>query len=285
MIDQASALREQAQRQYRTTPVGWTSNCQLLAITSGKGGVGKTHVVVNLAIALRAAGKRVAIFDADFGLANVDVFLGLNPKYHLGHVIEGVRTLRSVIVHSPEGVDIIPASSGIQELTMMGEAKRRELLSQLVAVSRNYDYILIDTAAGIADNVIRFLMAARRVIVVSAPEPTAIVDAYALIKVLIRRDKEKELFLLVNSAQDMEEARGVHQQLARVVSRFLGHSLIYLGAIPKDKKVCESVRLQTPLLVSHPRSYISRCFRQIAEDLIRRPTLPNQFDGFLQGTV
>ena len=178
--------------------VAGTGPGQLIAITSGKGGVGKTNVVVNLALALTRAKQRVAIFDADFGLANVDVVLGLAPTYHMGHVIEGILPLREIILEGPEGVHIIPASSGIQDLAVMSQAQRDELVFQLDQVLSSYDYIFIDTAAGISDNVIRFLMAAPRVVVVCAPEPTAIVDAYALIKVLFRRSPSKDVLVLVN---------------------------------------------------------------------------------------
>jgi len=177
MSDQAAALRELARSQRYVAQPQLTSHCQLIAVTSGKGGVGKTHVVVNLALALRRAGQRVAILDADFGLANVDVLLGLTPSFHLGHVIEGIQPLKAIIVDGPEGIGIIPASSGIQELTEIGSSQQAHLINELSQVMECYDYILIDTAAGISNNVIRFLLVARRVIVVSAPEPTAIVDA------------------------------------------------------------------------------------------------------------
>jgi len=254
------------------------SNCQLIAITSGKGGVGKTHLVVNLALALRKEGKRVAIFDADFGLANVDVFLGLTPPFHLGHVIEGIQPLKSIIVDGPEGIGIIPASSGIQELTEMGASQQAHLIGELSSVMELYDYILIDTAAGISNNVIRFLLVARRVIVVSAPEPTAIVDAYALMKVLFRKDENKEVYLVVNSVENESEAKDVYRQLAHVVERFLGQKIELLGFIPKDKRVPMSVRRQQPLMLTHPRTMVSRRFSLIAQTLLNQPQVSGQLD-------
>ena len=261
---------------------GEGSRCQVIAITSGKGGVGKTYVVVNLAIALQRAGKRVAILDGDFGLANIDVQLGLTPQFHLGHVIEGLQTLRSIIVHGPEGIHVIPASSGIQELATMGEGRRQTILAQLKDLLREYDFILIDTAAGISDNVIRMLNVSRRVVVVCAPEPTAIVDAYALIKVLMRRDKGKEVLLLVNSVQGSLEAEEVHKQLAHVVERFLGCQLGFLGSIPRDSKVTESVRRQKPVLISHPKAIVSRSILKIAETLMQRPPVINEMSRLLE---
>lgn len=284
MSDQATALREPVEQHRGPLTLSSIPNRQLVAVTSGKGGVGKTHVVVNLAIALRRLGKRVAIFDADFGLANVDVFLGLNPRFHLGHVLEGIQDLRSIIVEGPEAIDIIPASSGIQELTELSEGRRQELLFQLDSVADDYDFILIDTAAGISNNVIRFLFASRRVIVISAPEPTAIVDAYALIKVLLRRDIEKEVLLVVNNVQDESEADDVFRQLSRVAEQFLGRQIELLGHVPKDKKVLQSVRRQQPLLISHPRSSSSRRFMKIAEALAKRQPLPGRLSGLTETT-
>jgi len=271
MIDQATGLRKHVERMNLGALNRNSSSCQVVAITSGKGGVGKTCVVVNLAIALRRSGKKVAVLDGDFGLANVDVQLGLTPTYHLGHVIEGSQSLRSIMVPGPEDIQIIPASSGIQELTSMGERRRQIILQQLEELLDEFDFFLIDTAAGISDNVIRLLNVSRRVVVVCAPEPTAIVDAYALIKVLCRRDQRKEVLLLVNSAQDSLEAEEVHKQLAHVVDRFLGRQLEFLGSIPRDIKITESVRRQEPLMITHPKSFVGRSFVKIAESLIRRP--------------
>lgn len=281
-VDQATELRKRVGemdfgRQGEPAP-----SCQVVAITSGKGGVGKTTVVVNLAIALRRAGKRVVILDGDFGLANVDVQLGLTPRFHLGHVVEGIQSLRSIIVSGPEGVQVIPASSGIQELTSMNDRRRQILLSQMNELLEDFDYLLIDTAAGISDNVIRLLRASRRVVVVCSPEPTAIVDAYALIKVLLKKDRRKEMLLLVNSVQDSTEAQEVHKQLAQVVNRFLGEHLEFLGCIPRDSKVMESVRRQQPMLISFPRTLASRCLLKIAESLMERPPVHNQVERLVE---
>lgn len=281
MIDQATELRRQIGRAPLPgrIPAG---RCQVVSVTSGKGGVGKTYVVVNLALALSRAGQKVAILDGDFGLANVDVVLGLTPQYHLGHVIAGVQSLRSIVMEGPEGIHIIPASSGIQELTDLGERKRQILLRQLTDLVQDYDFLLIDTAAGISDNVIRLLNASQRVIVVALPEPTAIVDAYALIKVLFRKDEGKDVYLLVNQAQDSEEAEEVHRQLSYVIDRFLGHRIGFLGSIPRDAKVSDSVRRQEPLLLTHPRTQSSRCFLRIAELLMKHPPTGTQFDRLFE---
>ncbi len=282
MIDQATQLRKHVQSLGLDGAPETAGDCQVIAVTSGKGGVGKTYVTVNLAIALRRTGKRVAIFDGDFGLANVDVLLGLTPPYHLGHVIAGVQRLKSIVLEGPEGIHIIPASSGIQELTSMGDRRRQALLTQFQELVNDYDYILIDTAAGISDNVMRLLNAARRVVVVCAPEPTAIVDAYALIKVLFRREEGKEVLLLVNSVQDSQEAEDVHRQLAHVVERFLGRRIEFLGSIPRDARVTESVRRQEPLMLSHPKTQVSRCFVKVADTRLRRPPGVSQFGRLLE---
>lgn len=237
-------------------------------MTSGKGGVGKTNLTVNLAIALKKAGKRVAILDADFGLANVDVFLGLTPAYHLGHVIEGIVPMSSIILEGPEEIHVIPASSGIQEMTDLGEARRLQILGQLNRLLSEYDYVLIDTAAGISQNVISLLQFSRRVIVVSAPEPTAIVDAYALIKVLLKKDEFKDMSVVINSVSSESEACEVFDQLSRVVESFLGKQIRLLGFIVRDDSVHEAVRQQVPLLVSHPDCAASRCLNRIAKRLL-----------------
>jgi flagellar biosynthesis protein FlhG len=235
-----------------------------LAITSGKGGVGKTNVVVNLAVSLARMRHRVVVLDADFGLGNVDVLLGLAPDTHLGHVLSGEKTLRDVMVEGPEGIHIIPASSGLRELTVLTPAHWERLGSGLQALAEDYDFLLVDTAAGIADNVIDLLATTDRVLIVTSPEPTAVVDAYAVIKVLNAHGVQKELGVLVNDARDADEASLVFRQLQVAAERFLNRRVQSYGFVAHDPAVRDAVCLQQPVVFQHPQSPASLCFRMLA---------------------
>ncbi len=270
MEDQAHGLRQMVLRKAQGRD---GATCRLIGVGSGKGGVGKTSVVVNLGLALRRAGHRVAIFDADLGLANVDVLLGLTPRFHLGHVVSGIHPLDAIVARGPEGLDVIPGSSGLQELASLDAGIRERLLDQLAALLNGYDYVLVDTASGISRNVTRFLHASNPVIVVVAPEPTAIVDAYALIKVLSGSSREQEILLLVNSVGGEREASRVFEHLSSVVDRFLKRQVHLLGFVARDEKLSRSVRSQKPLLIAHPGAPASRCFLRLAEALRQRPAL------------
>ncbi len=185
-----------------------------MAIASGKGGVGKTNVVAGLAMALAQMGQRVVVLDADFGLANLDILLGLSPEYTLEHVLRGEKLMEEILLDGPFGIRIIPASSGIQELTRLDAAAEMRLVQGLQRISAGSDWLLIDTAAGIHDSVIKLLMAAQEVLLVTTPEPTALVDVYAMVKVVHLRDPHKPLWLLVNNAQSAGGGRGDHRPAA-----------------------------------------------------------------------
>jgi flagellar biosynthesis protein FlhG len=235
-----------------------------LSITSGKGGVGKTNVVVNLAVALARLRHRVVVLDADFGLGNVDVLLGLAPQAHLGHVLAGDKTMREVIVEGPEGIHIIPGSSGLRELTVLSDTHWMRLETGLRALAEDYDFLLVDTAAGIADNVIDLLATTDRVLIVTSPEPTAVVDAYAVIKVLTAQGVQTDLGVLVNDARDAEEASTVFRQLQVAAERFLNRRVHSYGFVAHDPAVREAVCLQQPVVFQHPQSPASLCFRMLA---------------------
>jgi flagellar biosynthesis protein FlhG len=241
-----------------------TRHTRILAVTSGKGGVGKTNVVANLAAGLTELGKTVVILDADFGLANIDVLLGLNPHFHLGHVLYGKKKLTEIMIEGPGGIRIIPASSGLQPLAELTREQRNYLVQSFVELEGEADYLLIDTAAGISSNVLHFLLAAPEVVVVSAPEPTAIVDAYAVIKIILAEDPGKTIRVLINSVADEDESRDVFRQINSVVKRFLNREVIYLGHIERDPHVVKAVRSQILVTHSYPNSPASRCFRKLA---------------------
>ncbi len=243
---------------------------KILAVTSGKGGVGKTNVVANLSVSLSELGKKVVVLDADFGLANIDVLLGLTPRYHLGHVLFGNKTLTEIMVQGPKGIRIIPASSGLQRMSELTLAQRNHLVASFTNLDADTDFFIIDTAAGISRNVIHFLLSAQEVIVVSAPEPTAIVDAYAVIKIILAEDHKKPIRILINSVEQAEDAHEVFCQINSVVKRFLNREIDYLGHIERDSHVPQAVRSQMVVTHRFPNAPASRCFRELARRIAQQ---------------
>jgi flagellar biosynthesis protein FlhG len=258
-LDQAAALRELM----RPTPRQPLRHTRVIAVASGKGGVGKTSLTVNLAIALAREGKRAVVLDGDLGLANVDVLLGVQPRYTLEHVVSGQRSLGEVMVPAPGGIWVVPGASGLEELADMSDEQRQCLIASLAELDGRADVLLIDTAAGVSREVSAFLEAAPEVIVVTTPEPTAITDAYALIKVAAStrsagseqpRQGAPRFRLVVNQANDVGEAIGVARKLQTVARQFLDIELESLGHVPTDRSVPRSTRGQVPLLVAYPSS-------------------------------
>jgi flagellar biosynthesis protein FlhG len=247
------------------------SRTRVIAITSGKGGVGKTNIVANLGISLSQLGKKVMVFDADLGLGNLDILLGLTPKYNFSHVTLGEKKLSEIIVEGPCNIKILPASSGIQEMANLSKAQTAELLSELYAVIDPIDILLIDTAAGISSNVMYFNAIAQEVLVVVSPEPTSITDAYALMKILSIRYGVKQFKLLVNMVSDIQEAHEVYRQLRLVAERFLNIAIEYIGHVSYDKNVTRGVRQQKAVCDLYPDTQASRCFNSLAVKLCQLP--------------
>ncbi len=241
------------------------NDTKVIAITSGKGGVGKTSIVANLGFALSKLGKKVLILDADFGLGNLDVLLGLAPKYNLSHVISGERRIQEIILNGPGNIKILPASSGIQELTQLTKQQKIQVFTKLDTLIDSVDILLIDTAAGISTDVLDFNATAHEIIVVVSPDPTSLTDAYALMKVLSLKYSEKHCKLLVNQAANDQEGREIYRQLNLVAERFLDISIEYLGCVMFDEKVKKSVKRQKIVIELYPETKASKCFEMIAK--------------------
>jgi flagellar biosynthesis protein FlhG len=246
---------------------------RVIAVTSGKGGVGKSNVVVNLGLALARQGLQVLLIDADLGLANLDILLGLTPRFTMQDLLSLRKTLPEVMVEGPEGIKILPASSGIPELAELDEHQKIFLLNELDTYSENLDAVLIDTGAGISRNVLFFTIGATERIVVANNEPTSITDAYALMKVLVTKYGETRFKLLVNGLTRPQDGDQVYRALLRVTERFLGReiSLEYLGVIPHDEAIPKAVLKQQAALSLFPKSRVSKCFTQLARDLWEAP--------------
>jgi flagellar biosynthesis protein FlhG len=255
------------------------AQARVIAITSGKGGVGKTNIVANLGYALGKAGNKVLIFDADLGLGNLDVLLGLTPRHNLSHVIQGRRRLSEIIVSGPGNLKILPASSGIQELTKLTSQQKTNIYSELNELLSGFDIVLIDTAAGISSNVLYFNASANEIMVVVTPEPTSITDAYALMKVLSVRYQEKHFRLIVNQAKNAKEADEVSRQLCLVANRFLDVSIEYFGSVLADENVKAGVRKQKIVSEVSPMSTASRNFAELTHKLIRSQPMFQRPDG------
>ena len=252
---------------------------KVFTIASGKGGVGKTNIVVNLAIACQRQGKRVLIFDADLGLANIDIIFGLDPQYTVEDLISGQRDLSQIIVQGPENVSIIPASSGVQELTNLTEGQKMHLLNEFDSLNNQFDLMLIDTGAGVSSNVIYFNLAAEERIIVVRPEPTSITDAYALIKIMFSQYGIKRFHLLMNMVSGEVEAKAVYNNLSKVLSRFMrGIRIDYAGYIVSDELLQKSVTKRRPVLSLYPDASSSKNFATLAEYLLKQDN-EDSFDG------
>ncbi len=256
--DQASRLREL---------MGQVRQTRIVAITSGKGGVGKSNVAVNLAILLSAGGSRVALVDADLGLANLDVLLDVNVVFNLSHVVGGRKSLKDVVVDLPTGVQLVPGASGLAQAAHLSEFERAHLVEELSALEADNDFVIVDCGAGIGPNVLHFAAAADNVVIVTAPEPTAITDAYAVIKVLHRRGHQGSKSLVVNFAADRQEARSTYSRIASVAREFLGVRVFDGGYVLTDQRVRDAVRRRQPFVLAYPRCPASRCLAALANKL------------------
>ncbi|MGD2184586.1 MAG: MinD/ParA family protein [Desulfobacterales bacterium] len=241
---------------------------RVISVTSGKGGVGKTNIVANLGYAFSRLGKKVLILDADLGLGNLDVLLGLAPKFNLSHVILGQKSISEIIVEGPGRMLILPASSGIQELTQLTQHQKVQILSELDQLIDAVDILFIDTAAGISSNVMDFNVTAHEIIVVVSPEPTAITDAYALLKVLSLKYAEKCCKVIVNLAGSDQQGREVFRQLNLVTERFLDMTLDYLGSVLFDANITQGVKHQKLVSELYPDTQGSRCFKDLARKIL-----------------
>ena len=263
--DQAATLRTIAEQS--TSRRQRFQHSRVIVIASGKGGVGKTNISVNLGIALAERGLRVAILDADMGLANADILLGINAPHNLSHVINGERTVMEVMARGPFDLQLIAGGSGMAELANLSQNELAKLIDSLQELDRALDILLIDTGAGISHSVLSFALASDEILVVATPDPTSLADAYGLIKVLDRRNPRAKLRVVVNMCESKQQAQEVFDKLDRVSRQFLARQLDWAGAIPRDAMVQRAVQGFQPFYLVYPRSHAAMAIRQLADSL------------------
>jgi flagellar biosynthesis protein FlhG len=269
--DQASSLRRMNQSRL----------IKVIAVTGGKGGVGKTNVTLNTAISLAQQGKRVMVLDADLGLANVDVLLGLRVEKNLSHVLSGECTLDEVLVEGPYGIKIAPASSGSQSMTELTSTEHAGLIRAFSELQSQIDVLIVDTAAGISDMVLSFSKASQDIIMVVCDEPTSLTDAYALIKILNKEHGVFRFKIVANMVRSMREGDELFSKLSKVTNRFLDVALELVAVIPFDENVRKSVRKQKAIVEAFPTSPAAMAIRRLAKKAIEWP-IPNQPGGHLE---
>jgi flagellar biosynthesis protein FlhG len=262
-VDQADSLRQlAASGKIAKAPL------KIYAVTSGKGGVGKTNITANLATVAARAGKRVLIIDADLGLANVEIVLGVKPRYHLGDLLDKDLSIGDVLVEGPPGVMLLSAGSGVSSLTHLSDEKKMQFLHALDPIEDMFDIVLIDSGAGIGDNVLFFVGAAQEAILVVSPEPTSLVDAYATVKVLSQEAGVRTFNVIVNPVVDELTARGIFQKLTAVTGRFLEARVRHLGYIPRDENLHRAIMAQRPVCEMFPASPSARAILAISDRLL-----------------
>jgi len=271
--DQASGIRKM--RQQKPKPV------RVIAVTSGKGGVGKTNLSVNLGVALSKMGRRVALLDADMSLANVDILLGLSPKYNLSHVLHGEKTLDEIMLTGPGGLKVIPASSGIQQMAELSTIEQAGVIRAFSEINQNLDVLIVDTAAGISSSVVNFARACQEIVVVVCDEPTSLTDAYAYIKLLNRDYGLNSFHIVANMVQSVQQGQQLFNKLSMVTDKYLDVSLQYTGGVPFDEYLRKAVQKQSPVLEAFPRSKSSLAIRNLALKIDGWP-IKIQAGGYLE---
>ncbi|MBN1070300.1 MinD/ParA family protein [Clostridium botulinum] len=260
MLDQAEALRKLVDKSEKTNI---KSNAKIITVTSGKGGVGKSNFVVNLGIALQNKGKKVLIFDADLGMGNDDVLMGIYPKYNIFDIIFTEKKIEDIIVLGPNGVSLLPAGSGLNKVDELQENQRNLFLEKLESLNE-FDYILMDTGAGINKSILSFMAVSEDLIIITTPEPTSLTDAYSLIKAADYFKIKNHAMVVVNRAINSSEGLEVYNKLERAVNKFLKLNLEYLGYVIDDRKVVQSVKMQKPFVISYPTCEASQSVNNIA---------------------
>ena len=271
MADQAQNLREL---------VGKRQEIRVISVASGKGGVGKSSFSVNLAVSMSRLGVRVLVVDADFGLANVDVMLGVTSRYDVSYFLRGEKALNEIIQLGHEGVRFISGGSGVNDLLNMAEEQLAELLTGIVRLDAPIDLIIVDTGAGINENIMQMILASTETIIVITPEPTSILDAYALVKTIVKRDASHPIHVLINKCENKKEAIKVQEGFIEVVGRHLGKNANPLGIIMYDQDVPKSIKRQIPITVSDPGCSTSKEVAEIARDVLDIP-VERSSDGLL----
>ena len=274
MADQAQKLRELVWRA--------KNRAHVVAVTSGKGGVGKTNTSVNLAIALAARGERTILMDADLGLANVEVLMGLSSMYNIEHVIDGERSMSEILCRAPGGIYVVPGSSGLAKMADLSATARQNLLQGLDELQESSAFIIIDTMAGIGRNAVSFAAAADEVLLVTTPEPSAIVDAYAMLKTIYNYRKDSFVRLVVNMAANQAQAKAVAGKLSRVSQQYLDRNLSCLGFIPRDPHVSQAVMQSQPFLLTYPNAPASKYIELIAGRLHQQGAIEPDKEGFFK---
>jgi flagellar biosynthesis protein FlhG len=263
--DQAAGIRKMT----NTKPV------RVIAITSGKGGAGKTNLSVNIGIALAQTGQRVAILDADMGLANVDILLGVYPKFNLSHVLTGEKTLTEIMLEGPAGIKVIPGASGIQKMAELSATEQATMIRAFSEIDQNLDVLIVDTAAGISAGVVNFTRACQEIIVVVCDEPTSLTDAYAFVKLLNRDYKLSNFHVVANMVKTVEQGQALFQKLTKVTDHYLDVTLRFIGTVPYDENLRKSVQKQLPVVVGFPGSKASLAIKEIAGKINNWPMSAN----------
>ncbi|EIC29514.1 MinD/ParA family protein [Methylomicrobium album] len=254
---------------------------KVIAVASGKGGVGKTNVSVNVAVALAKKGRRVALLDADMGLANVDILLGIYPKFNLAHVLSGEKSMSEIMMEGPLGLKVIPGASGIQKMSELTTMEQAALIRAFSEIDQEMDVLIVDTAAGISASVVNFVRACQEVMVVICDEPTSLTDAYAFIKLLNRDYTVSDFNVIANMVQTGEQGRKLFQKLCKVTDAYLDVNLQFIGSIPYDLTLRKSVQQQSPVVLEYPKSDISLAITEIAEKIDALP-VKYQAGGYLE---